>query len=84
MSEIDEIVGEFLVESYENLDRYDEDLLALERDPGDPEVLSSIFRTIHTVKGTAGFFAFDRLGELRDLLLRRISQRFPSAGTPAP
>ncbi len=64
MSEIDEIVGEFLVESYENLDRYDEDLLALERDPGDPEVLSSIFRTIHTVKGTAGFFAFDRLGDL--------------------
>ncbi len=64
MSEIDEIVGEFLVESYENLDRYDEDLLALERDPGDTEVISSIFRTIHTVKGTAGFFAFDRLGEL--------------------
>ena len=64
MSEIDEIVGEFLVESYENLDRFDEDLLALERDPGDTEVISSIFRTIHTVKGTAGFFAFDRLGEL--------------------
>ena len=64
MSEIDEIVGEFLVESYENLDRFDEDLLALERDPGDAEVISSIFRTIHTVKGTAGFFAFDRLGEL--------------------
>lgn len=64
MSEIDEIVAEFLVESYENLDRYDDDLLALERDPGDTEVISSIFRTIHTVKGTAGFFAFDRLGEL--------------------
>ncbi|MFP4311733.1 MAG: chemotaxis protein CheA [Nitriliruptoraceae bacterium] len=64
MSEIDEIVAEFLVESYENLDRYDEDLLALERDPGDAEVISSIFRTIHTVKGTAGFFAFDRVGEL--------------------
>jgi two-component system chemotaxis sensor kinase CheA len=64
VSEIDEIVAEFLVESYENLDRYDEDLLALERDPGDTEVISSIFRTIHTVKGTAGFFAFDRVGEL--------------------
>ncbi len=64
MSEIDEIVGEFLVESYENLDRYDEDLLALERAPDDAEVISSIFRTIHTVKGTAGFFAFDRLGGL--------------------
>ncbi|WP_157042062.1 chemotaxis protein CheW [Nitriliruptor alkaliphilus] len=61
MSELDEIVGEFLVESYENLDRYDEDLLALERDPTDVEVLSSIFRTVHTIKGTCGFFGFERL-----------------------
>ncbi|GGI08116.1 chemotaxis protein CheA [Egicoccus halophilus] len=61
MSEIDEIVGEFLVESYENLDRYDEDLLALERAPSDGEVLGSIFRTIHTIKGTCGFFGFERL-----------------------
>ena len=61
MSELDEIVAEFLVESYENLDRYDQDLLALERDPNDREVLSSTFRTIHTVKGTCGFFGFVRL-----------------------
>ncbi|MEX2503966.1 MAG: chemotaxis protein CheA [Egicoccus sp.] len=61
MSEIDEIVGEFLVESYENLDRYDEDLLVLERDPADADVLGSIFRTIHTLKGTCGFFGFSRL-----------------------
>jgi two-component system chemotaxis sensor kinase CheA len=64
VSEIDEIVGEFLVESYENLDRYDEDLLALERDPRDLDVLGSIFRTIHTVKGTCGFFGFTRLESL--------------------
>ena len=64
MSEIDEIVGEFLVESYENLDRFDEDLLALERDPTDTGVLDSIFRTIHTVKGTSGFFGFNQLEAL--------------------
>ncbi len=64
MSEIDEIVGEFLVESYENLDAYDEDLLALERDPADREVIGSIFRTIHTVKGTSGFFGFNALESL--------------------
>ncbi len=64
MSEVDEIVGEFLVESYENLDQFDEDLLALERDPGDLEVVGSIFRTIHTVKGTSGFFGFDQLESL--------------------
>jgi two-component system, chemotaxis family, sensor kinase CheA len=61
VSEIDEIVGEFLVESYENLDRFDDDLLALERDPTDSLVISSVFRTIHTVKGTSGFFGFTAL-----------------------
>ena len=60
----DEIVAEFLVESHENLDRYDQDLLALEQDPTDREVLSSIFRTIHTIKGTCGFFGFDQLESL--------------------
>ena len=64
VSEIDEIVGEFLVESYENLDAYDEDLLALERDPSDREVIGSIFRAIHTVKGTSGFFGFTALESL--------------------
>ena len=64
MSDIDEIVGEFLVESYENLDRYDADMLALEQDPRDAEVLSSVFRTIHTIKGTSGFFGFERLEKL--------------------
>jgi len=56
-----EIVKEFLIESYENLDRLDQDLIALEKDPGNCDVLASIFRTIHTIKGTSGFLAFNRL-----------------------
>ena len=61
MSELDEVVNEFVVESYENLDQLDRDLLALEDDPDDPGVLASIFRTIHTVKGTCGFLGFAKL-----------------------
>ena len=61
MEDIDEIVREFLVESYENLDQLDRDLVALEESPGSRELLSSIFRTIHTIKGTSGFLAFGRL-----------------------
>jgi len=61
MSDDAEIVKEFLVESYENLDRLDQDLIALEKDPGNRETLASIFRTIHTLKGTAGFLAFNKL-----------------------
>jgi chemotaxis protein histidine kinase CheA len=56
-----EIIREFLVESYENLDRLDRDLIALEKDPGNRETLASVFRTIHTIKGTSGFLAFNQL-----------------------
>ncbi|MHB1290236.1 chemotaxis protein CheA [Georgenia sp.] len=61
MDDMDEIVREFLVESYENLDQLDQDLVALESNPGARELLSSIFRTIHTIKGTSGFLAFTDL-----------------------
>ena len=61
---MDEIVQEFLVESHENLDQLDSDLLALEQEPGSRALLGSIFRTIHTIKGTSGFLAFNRLEEV--------------------
>jgi len=60
----EEIVKEFLVESYENLDRLDQDLIVLEKDPKNCETLASIFRTIHTLKGTSGFLAFNQLEAL--------------------
>jgi len=59
--ELDEIVQEFLVESHENLDQLDSDLLALEQEPGSRPLLGSIFRTIHTIKGTSGFLAYSSL-----------------------
>ncbi|GAA3660726.1 hypothetical protein GCM10022237_20710 [Nocardioides ginsengisoli] len=59
-----EIIAEFLVESHENLDQLDRDLVELERQPDSRERLSSIFRTIHTIKGTSGFLAFGRLEQL--------------------
>ena len=61
MNDMDEIVQEFLVESYENLDQLDRDLVALEQDPSSRDRLGSIFRTIHTIKGTSGFLAFPKL-----------------------
>lgn len=64
MSEDAEIVQEFLVESHENLDQLDRDLVELEQSPGDRALLSSIFRAIHTIKGTSGFLAFHRLETL--------------------
>ena len=59
-----EFVQEFLVESTENLDQLDRDLIALEQAPSDEERLASIFRTVHTIKGNSGFFGFSKLGAL--------------------
>jgi len=52
-----EIVKDFLVESYENLDRLDRELVGLEKNPKDTDALAGVFRTIHTIKGTCGFSA---------------------------
>src|SRR5579862_9238286 len=60
-SEDQEIIHEFLVESHENLARLDQDLVKLEKRPQDSALLSSVFRTIHTIKGACGFLAFSTL-----------------------
>jgi len=58
---MDEIIEEFLVESHENLDRLDVELVELEEHPDSSELIGSIFRNVHTIKGTAGFFEFPHL-----------------------
>ncbi|HXP08077.1 MAG TPA: chemotaxis protein CheA, partial [Acidobacteriaceae bacterium] len=60
-TEDQETIREFLVESHENLTRLDQDLVELEKHPGDANLLGSIFRTIHTIKGACGFLAFSVL-----------------------
>jgi two-component system chemotaxis sensor kinase CheA len=52
---------EFFIESLENLEQYDAGLLVLEKNPDSPKVISSIFRTLHTIKGTCGFLALHKL-----------------------
>jgi two-component system chemotaxis sensor kinase CheA len=58
---VDDLTKEFLAESREGLDRMDRCLTQLETQPGDRELLSEIFRSVHTIKGTTGFLGFGRL-----------------------
>jgi len=60
-TEDQETIREFLVESHENLSRLDQDLVELEKHPKNVDLLGSIFRTIHTIKGACGFLAFSTL-----------------------
>ncbi len=81
MSMEDEILKDFLAEAKENLEQLDQDFVELEQDPENGELIKSIFRTVHTIKGTAGFFGFttlegiahfseDILSKVRDGLVR--------------
>ncbi len=64
MGGMEQVIQEFLAESFEGLDQLDQDLVTLEKDPSDRAVFERIFRTIHTIKGTCGFLAFSRLEEV--------------------
>lgn len=59
--EMDEIIGEFVVESEESLESLDQMFVALEKDPGNTDLLNEIFRCAHTIKGAAGFLGFGGL-----------------------
>ncbi len=61
MDEAQELIQEFLIESNENLAQLDSEFVELEQRPEDQDLLSSIFRTIHTIKGTCGFLGFSTL-----------------------
>ena len=61
MDDQNELVKDFLIESFEYLDTLDEDLLEMEQQSEDPEVIARIFRAVHTIKGTGGFLNFEKL-----------------------
>jgi len=58
---MNEVIREFLIETNENLAQLDIDLVTLEKDPTERETLARVFRTLHTVKGTAGFLGLQKL-----------------------
>jgi two-component system chemotaxis sensor kinase CheA len=78
-----DVLREFLIESNENLNRLDSEIIELEQRPTDKELLASVFRTIHTIKGTCGFLGFPLLEGITHhaenlLSLLRSGERQPS------
>lgn len=58
---MDDLLREFLTETGENMGQLDVQLVELEQNPNNPALLSSIFRLVHTIKGTCGFLGLPRL-----------------------
>lgn len=61
MDNNDQILDEFLLEAGEIFDQLDLDFVQLEQTPDDKKLIGNIFRAMHTLKGSSGFFAFHRL-----------------------
>jgi len=74
---MDELLSEFLAETSDQLECVETQLVQFEQDPSNAALIGSIFRLVHTIKGTASFLDLNRLqavahaaenllGELRD------------------
>jgi two-component system chemotaxis sensor kinase CheA len=50
------LLAQFVAEARDLLHEAGEDLLALERTPGDQETINRLFRSVHTLKGSSGLF----------------------------
>jgi len=61
---MDDLLREFLTETYESLERVDSELVRFEQEPNDGNILGNIFRLVHTIKGTCGFLGLPRLETL--------------------
>lgn len=57
----EDILKDFLVEAKEALASLEEGFIELEKDKKNLEILRSLFRSMHSLKGAAGFFGFKSL-----------------------
>ena len=61
---MDDLLTEFLAEAAEHIDAASMELVRIEKDPGDPALIASLFRHVHTIKGSSGFLSLPRVGRL--------------------
>ena len=58
------LIADFADEAREHLEELESSLLRLESDPGDRELLDTIFRSMHTIKGSSEYLGFERIAQL--------------------
>jgi two-component system chemotaxis sensor kinase CheA len=64
MSEMSDIVIEFVHEGNDKANQLEHHLIDLEKDPRSQELLAEAFRALHTIKGATSFLGFSKLGAL--------------------
>lgn len=61
MNDLDGALSVFAQEAEELLSSMEDGLLLLETDPDDSETINSVFRAMHTIKGSSGLFGFNAI-----------------------
>jgi two-component system chemotaxis sensor kinase CheA len=56
-----QLIKDLLIESFEGLDNFDREMLALEKGEGNAETLNIVFRIIHTIKGSSGCIGLNKI-----------------------
>lgn len=59
-----ELLRDFVSESLESLSTIEVTLIDLEQNPEDSEIINSIFRPFHTIKGVSGFLSLQKINKL--------------------
>lgn len=62
-----DMVKEFIIECNDLLDTAEVALLDLESNPGDQELINTVFRAFHTIKGTSAFMGLDPISDFTHL-----------------
>lgn len=72
---MDEIIDDFVTEAEESLEKIDPLFVQMETRGFDKELLNDIFRSMHTIKGAAGFLGFQQIVDVAhktENLLKRL------------
>ncbi|BAZ42668.1 CheA signal transduction histidine kinases [Calothrix sp. NIES-4101] len=64
LTEINDDIEAFLIESYENLNQIEQDIICLDKVSEQGEAIVRIYRSLHTIKGNCGFLPFPKLESL--------------------
>ena len=81
---MDDLLNDFLTETSEHIEAASSQLIQFEGDPTNSAILASIFRLVHTIKGTCGFLGLSRLEALTHAAEAVMSDlRDGAAATPA-
>ena len=59
-----EFIEGFINEAVELIDKVEKYLLEIEKSPDNTQIIQEIFRAMHSIKGAAGMYGYEKTGRL--------------------